>query len=161
MRSFGLALMIACSLSLSLAGTVLAGATAAQRCEAGKLKAAGKAAACRASALAKMALGGTGDLAACDMKLGEAFSKLEARGGCTTTLGEDVGIVTNFVDNASSCNAEMLSGTFPTACCKDQGQSCAEDNDCCGTSPSGFIRGTPYFCNTSGGTAPGFCDVLI
>jgi hypothetical protein len=154
-------LTVAACLSLSSAATVLAGATLAQKCEAGKLKAAGKAASCRANALAKVALGGTADPSVCDTKLQTVFAKLEAKGGCTTALGEDLGIVTNFVDTASACNAEMLSGTFPTACCSDQGQPCAVDNDCCGTSPSGFIRGTPYFCNTSGGTAPGFCDVLI
>jgi hypothetical protein len=158
MRCSGFMLVLAGCLSLSSAATTLA-VTPAQRCEAGKLKAAGKDAACRANALAKTALGGTGDLAACDTKLSATYTKLQASGGCTSSLGADASIVTDFVDTASACTNEMLSGNFPVGCCTAQGGACLVDNDCCGTSPNGFIRGTPYFCNKTGGT-PGFCDVL-
>ena len=159
MRYSGLMFLLASCLSLSVGRTTLAASTPAQKCEAAKLKAAGKDAACRANALAKMVLGGTSDLAACDMKLSDAYTKLQAKGGCATPLGADASIVTDFVDTASACTNEMLSGNFPVGCCTAQGGTCLVNNDCCGTSPTGFIRGTPYFCNTTGGT-PGFCDVL-
>jgi hypothetical protein len=58
--------------------------TAAQKCQATKLVAAGKDAACQASALAKAALGGTNTVSQCDAKLGAVFTKLEAKGGCAT-----------------------------------------------------------------------------
>jgi len=164
MRS-GFMLVLAGCLSLSSAATTLA-VTPAQKCEAGKLKAAGKDARCRANVLAKMALGGTGDLAACDTKLSDTYTKLQASGGCAMPNGADTSIVTDFIDTASVCTNQMLSGNFPGGCCTAQGGACIADNDCCGTSPSGFIRGNPYFCHCNNASASpcnasgGFCDIL-
>jgi hypothetical protein len=160
MKCHGFMLVLAGCLSLSCAATTFAQVTVAQKCEAAKLKAAGKDAACRANALARTALGGTSDLAACDTKLSTTYTNLETNLGCPTPLGADTSIVTDFVDTATICVNRMAIGLFPTPCCSDQGGPCAVDTDCCGGSPNGFIRGFPYFCYTAGGTAPGVCSVL-
>jgi hypothetical protein len=156
MRCSSFMLVLAGGLILSFAASTLA-ATPAQTCEARKLKAAGKDASCRASALAKMVLGGTSDPAACDMKLAAVYAKLDASGNCATT--GDNSAATDFVDTAILCTNELVTGAFPSPCCTAQGGACLHDNDCCGPSPTGFKVGQPYFCNMTGGS-PGFCDVL-
>src|SRR5262245_46218144 len=75
---------IACCLALTCAAPAHAG-TAAQQCEATKLKAAGKDASCRASARAKTIVGTVGDLTRCTTKLSSAFAKAEGKGGCLTS----------------------------------------------------------------------------
>ncbi|HLK10997.1 MAG TPA: DUF1566 domain-containing protein [Candidatus Binatia bacterium] len=76
---------LAGGLVLTWAGPGHAALTAAQKCQAAKLIAAGKDAACQASALAKAALGGVNTVGKCDAKLSAAFTKLEAKGGCAST----------------------------------------------------------------------------
>ena len=84
MTRFRFVLALVCCLTLTWAGTALAAITAAQKCQASKLKAAGKDAACQANALAKAALGGVNTVSQCDTKLAAVFTKLEATGGCAT-----------------------------------------------------------------------------
>jgi hypothetical protein len=59
--------------------------TDAQKCEAAKLRAAGKKASCEAKVLAKLALGREADVAKCDAAFAAAFAKAEEKGGCGTT----------------------------------------------------------------------------
>ena len=74
------------------ASVAVAGASPALKCQATKLKAAGKDCACRHAAAAKaLASGGTPDFSACVAKLGDAFGKAEAKGGCPAT-GEGTGV---------------------------------------------------------------------
>src|SRR6516165_7746627 len=84
MTRFRFVLALVCCLTLTWAGTALAAITAAQKCQASKLKAAGKDAVCQANALAKAALGGVNTVSQCDARLQATFTKLEAKGGCAT-----------------------------------------------------------------------------
>ena len=83
---------------LAWSAPAFSAASPAQKCEATKLKLAGKDAACRAKALAKIALGGTADLTTCEAKLSAGFAKVEAKGGCATT--GDAGAVATPIDAA-------------------------------------------------------------
>ncbi len=68
------------------AGVAVAGPSPARKCQAAKLKAAGKACACRHAVAAKALTSGTiADFGTCAEKLAAAFAKAESRGGCPAT----------------------------------------------------------------------------
>jgi len=75
----------------------LARPTDAQKCEAAKLRAAGKSALCQAKVMAKLALGRDSDLAKCDASFAAAFEKAEAKGGCGTS--DDASTVASRIDS--------------------------------------------------------------
>jgi hypothetical protein len=80
------------------------------KCEAAKLRAAGKKALCRLKEDAKAVLGKTADLAKCSTKLSEKFTAAETAGGpeCPTT-GDAAGIEAR-VDAATDGIAQALAG---------------------------------------------------
>lgn len=108
----------------------LAAEGAAQKCEALKLKAAGKNAACQTRQLAKMVAGGTADLDACSAKLAAAFAKLEAKGGCATT--GDATAIASQLNTAANGILTNLGGSCAPKTCGDSGGSCGIVSDDCG-----------------------------
>ncbi len=77
--------------------------TRAQECEANKLKTSGKKLACRMTALAKIATGGTGDLMKCSKKFESAFEQAETRAGVGVCPTEgDVIDVGSAIDKATN-----------------------------------------------------------
>jgi hypothetical protein len=118
------------TLCLSWGVPALAAATAAQRCEAAKLKAAGKNAACRTRALAQVAIRGEADLGACSTKFASAFAKLDAKGGCATT--GDAAVIESRIDTVTDSILTNLSGACAPRTCSDGGGSCGIISDGCG-----------------------------
>jgi hypothetical protein len=94
-----------------LFGGAAAAATPADRCEAGKLKAAGKGALCLLKEEAKSVLGRTPDPAKCSMKLNEKFAILEAAGGPDCPTIGDAAIVEAVVASATDGLTQALTGT--------------------------------------------------
>src|SRR5689334_9142203 len=87
-----LAFFALAALALLAPGPVAAGTSPDLKCRAAELEAAGKACACRHAVAAKaVAGGGTPDFSTCAAKLGDAFTKAEAKGGCPIT-GEGPGV---------------------------------------------------------------------
>jgi len=87
------------------------------KCQGFKLKAAGKKAACLLSLEAKNASKGvvpvTDKVAKCESKLSTAFSKAEAKGGCSTT-GDAQEIEEKVDAFVGDANAELLGGGSPS-----------------------------------------------
>ena len=97
--------------ALLLATTVHAGGTAAQICDATKLKAAGKKLACRLGGMAKLATGGSADLAKCSASFATAFTKAETKAGAGVcpTEGDAVSVETE-IDRDTDHIQAVLSG---------------------------------------------------
>jgi dienelactone hydrolase len=122
--------MLATVLAWTAAAT--AGPSPAVKCQAAKLKAAGKACDCRHGVVAKaLASGGTPDFTKCADKLGAAFTKAEAKGGCPAT-GEgttvDGRLVSLVSDLQTALQASMASGDAAkcvVAKLKAAGKKCA------------------------------------
>jgi hypothetical protein len=95
----------------------LAGAagTPSDRCEAAKLKAAGKKAMCQTKQMAKAVLGGLSDLPKCSTKFADAFGRAEtsAGPGVCPTQG-DVAVIASFIDVATDGIATALAGVTTT-----------------------------------------------
>jgi len=108
----------------------LAAEGTAQKCEALKLKAAGKNAVCQTRQMAKAVTGGTADLGACGAKLDAVFAKLEAKGGCTTT--GDASAVGSRINAAANVVLTNLSALCTPTTCTDNGGSCGIVSDGCG-----------------------------
>ncbi len=99
--------------SLAFTWTTRADAAAflSAKCQAAKLKAAGKACDCRHGVAAKAVKGGTmPDFTKCADKLAAAFVKAEAKGGCPTS-GEGATVDGRFVDLVDDLSAAMQAGT--------------------------------------------------
>ncbi len=87
-------------LVLGLAGQAWAGPTPAAKCEANKLKTAGKYGQCLLKALAKAAKkkAPEADYTRCDSKFVGKWAKIEAKGGCATT-GDDTSVAAAVIDH--------------------------------------------------------------
>lgn len=79
-RFFGVAVFTTLC-ALTFARPSAGGGTPAQKCDASKLKASGKKAACRMTEMAKAATGGVADLTKCSTKFAPAFTKAETKAG--------------------------------------------------------------------------------
>ena len=92
-------------------GRTASAATPGQMCEAAKLRAAGKEAACRLREMGKAAVGSSPDLAKCTMKASDAFARAEmmAGPGVCPTAG-DAGAIEGRVDGAADGINAALSG---------------------------------------------------
>lgn len=132
MRNSRIVAFVALVAVLALGGAAEAGPTPARKCQATKLKAAGKACDCRHAVASKaLATGGTPDFSKCAVKLADAFTKAEAKGGCPNT-GEGAGVdgrLTSLVsDLETALGASMASGNA-AACVaaklKAAGKKCA------------------------------------
>lgn len=132
MRRVLVAVFAVCVVAVVGAGLAIAGPSPARKCQAAKLKAAGKACDCRHSLAAKALAGGvTPDFAKCADKLADAFAKAESKGGCPDT-GEGAtvdGRLADLVDDLSTAlQASGASGTAATcvaAKLKAAGKKCA------------------------------------
>lgn len=109
--------LVAVALAVGWAGTgVAVGATPAEKCEARKLKAAGKKAECLAKEEAKEVLEGTSDPAECSDKFAEDFAKAEAKAGPGVCVTEgDAAAVEDQIDACTDSLAAALSGATPPA----------------------------------------------
>lgn len=109
-----------------------AGPSPARKCQAAKLKAAGKACDCRHAAASKaLATGGTPDFSKCAAKLAGAFTKADAKGGCPIT-GEGAGVdgrLTSLVSDLETALGASTASGDAAACVaaklKAAGKKCA------------------------------------
>jgi hypothetical protein len=105
-----LAVAISCALVV-LAQRPASAATAAQLCEAAKLKAAGKYAQCRLKADAKAAkAGGAADYMVCNAKLAEKFAKAETVYGVACPTRGDVSLVQSQLSDSTASVECQLAG---------------------------------------------------
>lgn len=111
---------VICATALTLLGTLclatgaLAGASDAEKCEAAKVKHAGKYASCRTNAEAKaIKKGREPDYSKCDSKLGDKFDKAEAKWGeeCPT-LGDEDDVRTQVSGDTDDIVALLSTGRF-------------------------------------------------
>ncbi len=132
MRNSRIAVLVVLVAALGWSAAAEAGPTPARKCQATKLKAAGKACDCRHAVASKaLATGGTPDFSKCAAKLADAFTKAESKGGCPNT-GEGAGVdgrLTSLVaDLETALGAGMASGDA-AACVaaklKAAGKKCA------------------------------------
>ena len=133
MRSIRMMPLVAVVLSLAWTVSAHAGATASMKCQAAKLKAAGKGCDCRHGAAAKaLTSGDPPDFTKCAGKLSDAFAKAESKGGCPAT-GEgttvDGRLVTLVNDLETALQTGSASGDAAVACAaaklKAAGKKCA------------------------------------
>lgn len=116
-------------------GIAKGGPTPAQKCEAAKIKSAGKEARCLLNVYsAAAAKGGSPDstkVQKCKDALSKRYTKLEAKGTCTTS--GDTGAIEGKVDAfAADVNSELVGGgTGCTPGCLATGQGCTADAECC------------------------------
>jgi len=100
---------------LALVVATVGSARAENKCQGAKAKAAGKKAACIVGGQAKvLAKGGTFDSSKCIAKFNSAFSKAEAKGGCSTT--GDATAIENKVDAFATDLTTELSPGAPNKC---------------------------------------------
>ncbi|MCC6766968.1 MAG: DUF1566 domain-containing protein [Deltaproteobacteria bacterium] len=144
-RNLALAALAVVALSASAARA----ATPAQKCQAGKNKAAGKYAACRHGAEAKLATTGDGAAYAtaigkCTTKYGAAWQKLEANaGGACPSNGDETAIGT-VVDGCTTNIATAVGGGVLT--------DCPADLAACLAAPQGQrLKTEQYACYDAGG----------
>lgn len=132
MRNSRLAALVVLVAALGWGVAAEAGPSPARKCQATKLKAAGKACDCRHAVASKaLATGGSPDFSKCAAKLADAFAKAESKGGCPNT-GEGAGVdgrLTSLVsDLETALGASMASGDA-AACVaaklKAAGKKCA------------------------------------
>ena len=110
-----------------------AGPTIAAKCEAAKLKEAGKACACRLGAASTAIAKATApDFTKCATKLADAFGKVEAKGGCPGTGEEptvDGRLAALVTEVSTALQAGSASGTAAVKCAsaklKASGKKCA------------------------------------
>ncbi|MCC6765951.1 MAG: alpha/beta fold hydrolase [Deltaproteobacteria bacterium] len=132
MRRLLHAVLALCAVSVVGAGIAAAGPSPARKCQAAKLKAAGKACECRHAVAAKaLASGATPDFTKCAGKLADAFAKAEAKGSCPAT-GEDATVDGRLVDLVTdlSTSLQASGATGDAAACvaaklKAAGKECA------------------------------------
>jgi len=98
------------------AGVAAAGPTDAQKCEADKLKRAGKYAFCRMKAESKAVKKGQApDYTKCDTKLGDKFAKADLKwGGECPTTGDAGGIQTQVTGDTDDLAVVLAGGVLPT-----------------------------------------------
>jgi predicted dienelactone hydrolase len=127
--------IVACAVVVALAGwsaAAHAGPSLSAKCQAAKLKAAGKACDCRHATMAKaLAKGTTPDFTKCADKLAAAFAKAEAKGSCPAT-GEGATVDGRLAglagDLETALGAGMASGSAAScvaAKLKAAGKQCA------------------------------------
>ena len=153
-----LGVVASCAALLWIA-TAQAAGTPAQQCQAGKNKAAGKYAACRDNAEARLAA--TGDttkyddaITKCETKYQAAWQKaeqkaLDAGGTCTTT--GDQAAVQNVTDEYTDNVAQHLGGA-PLGDCPGDLTSCSTDLSTCnsGTAAAGDVLSGKTFSSSAG-----------
>jgi predicted dienelactone hydrolase len=113
-------------------GSAAAGPSPSVKCQAAKLKAAGKACDCRHAVAAKaIASGTTPDFAKCADKIAAAFAKAEAKGGCpatgdgATVDGRLVGLVSDLSTALQATGATGDAAACVAAKLKAAGKKCA------------------------------------
>jgi hypothetical protein len=100
---------------LALAATPALGATAAQKCQAGKLKIAGKYDFCRLKAEAKAAqTGDSPDYSKCDAKFSDKWSSIEAKGGGQCPTNGDVASMQTRITADANDVVACLNGACPS-----------------------------------------------
>jgi pimeloyl-ACP methyl ester carboxylesterase len=129
MRNSRIAVLVVLVATLGVGMAAEAGPTPARKCQATKLKAAGKACDCRHAVASKaLATGGTPDFSKCAAKLAAAFTKAESKGGCPNT-GEGAGVDGRLTSLVSDLETALGVGTGDTACVaaklKAAGKKCA------------------------------------
>jgi hypothetical protein len=99
-------------LALCLAATSVAHAavTAAQQCEAAKIRAAARKDSCIAAVLARQALGSAGDTSRCDAAFSAAFAKAERQYGDACPTKGDKAKIERRIDAQQSGTAQLLAG---------------------------------------------------
>jgi hypothetical protein len=97
--------------TLAVAWPSAAAGTPAQQCQASKLKASGKKAACRLTAMAKIATGGAADLTKCSAKFPATFTKAETKAGVGVCPTEsDASAIESTIDADTDALQAKLSG---------------------------------------------------
>ena len=113
------------------ATSAAAGATDAQKCEAGKLKEAGKYGFCRLKAEAKaVKTGSAPDYGNCDVKYGSKWPSIEADAGGTCPSNGDEGAMQAFIaQHTDDVTAALAGGPLPD--CPGDMASCSASLDTC------------------------------
>jgi hypothetical protein len=175
MTRFLRVLLFASGVAATTVSTASGAVTPEQKCEATKLKLAGKNAACRAAALAKTAVGRVGDVGKCDMKLTTDFAKVNAKGVCppsgdaasiaATVAGTFVAIdrllippIGRFVDNGDGTVTDTQTGLQWVQHGYDVGSQWSRD--CGDSAPTGDLFRT-FLNNLNIDCLAGHCDWRI